>query len=147
MNHLSLAGRFALAVPALALALSVERPAGAEATTTECSNGHFADHLDAGKPVGDAASIGAAKKALYWVDVANTGAPTQVTLVWSLDGQEVQRQLLDVGTSGHWHTWGSRPLGKASTVAVKVLRADGTTMKEDSLTVAPPASEPAKPAS
>ncbi len=96
--------------------------------------------------MGDATSIGAAKKAVYWVDVANTGAPTQVTLVWSLDGQEVQRQRLDVGTSGHWHTWGTRPLGKASTVAVKVLRADGTTMKEDSLALPAAASEPAKPA-
>jgi hypothetical protein len=147
MNHRSLARRFAFAVPALALAVAIARPAGAEETSIGCSNGQFADHLEAGKPVGDAASIGAAKKAVYWVDVANTGAPTQVTLVWSLDGQEVQRQLLDVGTSGHWHTWGTRPLGKASTVAVKLLRADGTTMKEDSIALPAVATEPAKPAS
>ena len=146
MNR-SLVPRLALAVPAAALALAVARPAAADDTALECSNGHFADHVEAGKPVGDAASIAAARTAVYWVDVANTGAPTQVTLVWSLDGQEVQRQLLDVGTSAHWHTWGRRPLGHASDVAVKVLRADGTTMKDDTLAIPAAAAEPARPAS
>ena len=140
MNR-SLVARLSLAVPAFAAALAFASSAHAEGAGASCTNAQFADHLEAGKPVGDAASIETAKKAVYWVDVANTGAPTQVTLVWSLDGQEVQRQLLDVGTSAHWHTWGARPVGKASQVSVKLLRADGTTLKEDALMLpsAPPA--------
>ncbi len=146
MNR-SIVARLSLAVPALATVLAFAPAARAEEAGASCTNAQFADHLEAGKPVGDASSIEAAKKAVYWVDVANGGAPTQVTLVWSLDGQEVQRQLLDVGTSAHWHTWGTRPVGKASQVSVKLLRADGTTMKEDSLTLPSAAPEPSKPAS
>jgi hypothetical protein len=107
----------------------------ADTAPVTCVAGQFADHIDGGKPVGDAKSIAEARKATYWVDMANTGEPTQVTLVWKFDGQEVQRQSLDVGKSPHWHTWGSRPLGTASTIDVQVLDASGTSLKEDSLSI------------
>ena len=145
MNHRSLvAVSFAVALPFVSVA-QVAAAAPSEGNV-ECSNAQFADHLEAGQPVGDAASIGAAKKAVYWVDVANPGAPTQLTLVWSLDGKEVQRQLLDVGTSKHWHTWGMRPLGNAQAIRVQLLGEGGSVLKEDSLALAP-ASAPPHPAS
>jgi hypothetical protein len=45
-----------------------------------------------------------------WVHavVRNLGAPTQVTLVWSLEGVEHWRVTLDVGTSPRWRTWARR---------------------------------------
>jgi hypothetical protein len=101
--------------------------------SVSCVSGQFGDHVESGKAAGDAGSIFAAKKAVYWVDIANAGAATQVTLVWTLDGKEVQRQSLDVGTSPHWHTWGTRPLGGAQKVDIEVLDAAGHSLKTDSL--------------
>jgi hypothetical protein len=98
-----------------------------------CVSGQFGDHIEQGKVVGDAEGILAAKKAVYWVDIANAGEPTQVTLVWTLDGREAQRQTLDVGTSPHWHTWAMRPLGNAHKVNVEVLDASGRSLRVDSL--------------
>ena len=40
--------------------------------------------------------------------VRNLGAPTQITLVWSLEGVEHWRVALDVGTSPRWRTWARR---------------------------------------
>ncbi len=98
-----------------------------------CVSGQFGDHVESGRAAGDAAGIFSSKKAVYDVDITNSGAPTQVTLVWTLDGQEVQRQLLDVGTSAHWHTWGMRPIGNAKKVDVLVLDASGTSLKTDTV--------------
>jgi hypothetical protein len=70
---------------------------------------------------------------VYAVDIANPGEATQVTLVWTLDGHEVQRQSLDVGHSGRWHTWGIRPLGNAKKIDVEVLDASGRSLKTDSV--------------
>jgi hypothetical protein len=96
----------------------------------------FADHVEAGKPAGDAKSIATAHKAIYWVDAANAGEAAQLTLVWKIDDKEVQRQSLDVGRSPHWHTWGSRPLpAGAKTVSVQVLDAAGKSLKEDAITL------------
>jgi hypothetical protein len=123
--------RFAAFVaPAVMLATS---PAFADPGSVACADGKFGDHIEEGRPVGDAASIFLAKKAVYWVDVANQGAATQVTLVWSVDGKEVQRQSLDVGQSPHWHTWGIRPLQSATKIDVEVLDAAGTSLKKDSI--------------
>ena len=105
-----------------------------------CVSGQFSAQVDHGKPQGGADDIAANKKATYFVDVANPGAPTQVTLVWSLDGKEVQRQSLDVGTSPHWHTWGSRPLGNAKDIQVELLDASGGSLKTDSMSLSPKAS-------
>lgn len=125
--------RFAI-VPVLFLGLTVSNARAEDAAVT-CVTGQFADHVEQGKPVGDAASIAAAKKAVYWVDMGNTGDATQVTLVWKVDGKEVQRQTLDVGHSPHWHTWGGRPLGGAKAVEVQVQDSAGATLKEDSLSL------------
>src|SRR5689334_21527780 len=75
----------------------------------------FTDKVDASKPVGDASSIGAT--ATYFVVVGNKGEPTHVTLVWKLDDKEAGRQILDVGKSPRWRTWGTFPTKKAHTVA------------------------------
>ncbi len=119
------------AVGVVALASTAAR--ADDAPSVACVAGEFGDHVDQGRASGDSAAIFAAKKAVYWLDVANAGEPTQVTLVWTLDGREVQRQSLDVGRSGHWHTWGMRPLGDAKRVEVTVLDAAGHTLKTDSI--------------
>ncbi len=126
----------ALAAPVtLSLAATASADtAPADAPAVACVSGQFADHVEAGHPAGDVASIFAAKKAVYFVDVSNPGEATQVTLVWTLDDHEVQRQSLDVGRSPHWHTWGSRPLGDAHKVDVEVLDAAGHSLKKDSIT-------------
>jgi hypothetical protein len=100
-----------------------------------CVRGAFADHVEQGKPAGDSAAIATANRAVYGVDIANGGDATQITLVWKLDGAEVQRQTLDVGHSPHWHTWGMRPLGHAKTVDVDVLDASGKVIQHDSMSV------------
>jgi hypothetical protein len=109
--------------------------AHADGSAVSVVTSQFCDHVDHGKPVGDAKSIADAHKAIYWLDMANTGDATQVTLVWKIDGKEIQRQSLDVGQSGHWHTWGGRPLlsGATGKVDVEVLDAAGNSLKQDSL--------------
>ena len=118
-----------VAMPALA------QPSG---SAVECVDGKFGDHIEDGHVVGDAGSVFAARKAVYWVDIANAGEATQVTLVWSLDGHEVQRQSLDVGRGPHWHTGGVRPLGNAHKVDVEVLDAAGHSLKTDVLAASSP---------
>jgi len=114
--------------PSLALADTTTDP-----KPVTCVAGAFGDRVEQGRVAGDGAAVFAARKAVYWVDVANPGAPTQVTLVWSLDGREVQRQSLDVGSSSHWHTWGIRPLGGAKKIDVEVLDAAGHSLRTDTL--------------
>ncbi len=117
-------------LPVVTLAAAQEAPSSAGVAVVD---GKFGDHVEGGRVVGDGASVLASKKAVYWIDVANTGAATQVTLVWNIDGTEVQRQSLDVGTSPHWHTWGIRPLGAGKRVDVTVLDASGRTLRTDSV--------------
>jgi hypothetical protein len=110
--------------------------ARAEGSSVSCVGGQFGDHIDHGKAVGDAKSITDAHKVVYAVDIANAGEATQVTLVWKVDGKEIQRQSLDIGQSPHWHTWGSRPLSATpSKVEVQVLDAAGASLKEDALSL------------
>jgi hypothetical protein len=124
---------FVATVPALASAESTT-----EAPSVTCVSGQFGDHVEQGRAAGRTDAIFTAKKAVYWVDIANAGEATQVTLVWSLDGQEVQRQSLDVGRGPHWHTWGVRPLGNAHKVDVEVLDAAGHSLKTDVLAASSP---------
>ena len=114
---------------------SFESAARADDASVSVVSGQFADHVEGGKPAGDAKSIAAAHKAVYYIDAANTGDATTVTLVWSIDGKEVQRQSLDVGRSAHWHTWGTRLVKGAKTVSVQVLDAGGKSLKEDSISL------------
>ncbi len=122
-----------LAAGLVALAPSLAHADDAPATTVSFVSGQFGDHVEQGKPAGDTTAIFTAKKAVYGVDVANGGEPTTVTLVWTLDGKEVQRQSLDVGRSPHWHTWGMRPLGDAKKVDVEILDASGHSLKTDTV--------------
>jgi hypothetical protein len=69
------------------------------------------------------------------LDVSNAKDATQITLVWTIDGKEAAKQTLDVGHSPHWRTWGSWSIKNAHKVEVKVTDADGTTLKEDTLTL------------
>src|SRR5207302_5534286 len=91
MKHFPIASLLALvlAVPAA--------PALAHADGVTVVGGQFTDRVERSRPVGDAAALATARTAIYWVEVANPGAPTQVTLVWKADGREVSRQALDVG--------------------------------------------------
>jgi serine/threonine-protein kinase len=99
-----------------------------------CLDGKFADRIEQGNPAGDAKGIASARKAIYWLDLANRGRPTQVTLVWRIDGKEVQRQMLDVGHAPHWRTWGVHKVAGAHEIEVRVLDATGHSLKEDSVT-------------
>jgi hypothetical protein len=114
--------------------LTVSAVAWAEPAVT-CDEGAFAEKVVDRKPMGDVSAIATAHKATYFVVIKNPGAPTTVTLVWKVDGTEVQRQSLDVGTSSGWKTWGSRWIGEAKKVDVSVLDATGATLKDDSLTL------------
>ena len=112
-------------------------PAPSRARAGEVSvavlDGEFADHIEQGRPVGDASGIAAGHKAIYWIDLANAGEPTRVTLVWILDGREVERQSLEVGHTSHWRTWGARRVGGAHKIDVQVVDASGRSLKEDSV--------------
>ena len=130
--------KFSLPLCMVLMAGSLIPAAALAAGDVSCVSGQFAATVESGKPSGDASAIASQRKATYFVDVANPGSPTQVTLVWKLDGKEVQRQSLDVGTSPHWHTWGSRPLGKATQIDVEVLDPSGASLKTDSLSLAQP---------
>jgi hypothetical protein len=124
---------FALVVPAVAHA--EDAPAPSPSAAVSCVDGRFGDHVEKGRAEGDAKGIVTANKAVYSVDVANTGEPTQVTLVWSIDGKEVQRQSLDVGHAPHWRTWGWRPAGHAKSIEVRVLDSAGAELRKDSITL------------
>jgi hypothetical protein len=125
---------FALTLPAVAHADDAPAPTPAPApSAVTCVDGRFGDHVEKGHAEGDAKAIVAANKAVYSVDVANTGDAAQVTLVWSVDGKEVQRQSLDVGHAPHWRTWGWRPVGHAKSIEVRVLDAAGAELRKDSL--------------
>jgi hypothetical protein len=99
----------------------------------------FTDRVEKSNPVGDLSTLATVPKATYWMDVANPGEATQLTLVWKHDGQEVTRQSLDVGRAPHWRTWGSHPRRGAHLIEVLVLDGAGNTLKTDSATIAAPA--------
>jgi hypothetical protein len=100
----------------------------------------FTDRVEKSNPVGDSSALASVPKATYWMDVANPGDATQLTLVWKHDGQEVARQSLDVGKAPHWRTWGSHPRRAAHLIEVLVLDGAGNTIKTDSATI--PATTP-----
>lgn len=94
--------------------------------------GQFTDLVEAGRPVGDAASLGSARNAVYWVEVNNPSAAVTLTFVWRIDGREVQRQTLDIGRGPRWRTWVMRRLpSSARTVEIQVLDASGTQIHTD----------------
>jgi hypothetical protein len=124
-----------LSLFALSLLLLVPGAALADDSSVTVVDGRFGDHIEQGRAAGDAKGIATAHKAVYWVDVANAAEASQVTLVWTVDGKEVQRQSLDVGRSPHWRTWGSRPVGGAHKIDVQVLDASGKSLKEDSVSL------------
>lgn len=40
-----------------------------------------------------------------FIEVLNRGAPRQLAMVWRLEGKQVARFSLDVGSSPRWRTW------------------------------------------
>jgi hypothetical protein len=129
---LSLAALVFASLSVSVAAYADDAPAPSPSAVT-CVDGRFGDHIEKGRAEGDAKAITAANKVMYSVDVANAGEPTQVTLVWSVDGKEVGRQSLDVGRSPHWHTWGWRPAGHAKAIEVRVLDGAGAELRKDTL--------------
>ena len=125
---------FALALAPVVARAADDAPAPTPApSSVACVDGRFGDHVEKGRAEGDAKAIVAANKVVYSVDVANTGEPSQVTLVWSVDGKETQRQSLDVGHAPHWRTWGWRPSGHAKSIEVRVLDASGAELRKDAI--------------
>jgi len=118
-------------------------PAGSTTTATPTAltvvAGQFTDRVEKSNPVGDSSTLASVPKVTYWMDVANPGEATQLTLVWKHDGQEVTRQSLDIGKAPHWRTWGSHPRRAAHLIEVLVLDGAGNTLKTDSATIATPA--------
>ena len=123
--------RFVL-LPAIALTLAAV-PALADDAAVSVVRSQFTDHIEDRKPVGDGSALAGQPTATYWVEVSNTKAPTEVTLVWTIDDKETVRQTLDVGTSPRWRTWGSCSIRKAHNVKVEVLDKDGASLRTDSL--------------
>jgi hypothetical protein len=117
-------------------------PAGSTTTATPTTltvvASQFTDRVEKSNPVGDSSALASVPKATYWMDIANPGEATQLTLVWKHDGQEVTRQSLDVGRAPHWRTWGSHPRRMAHLIEVLVLDGAGNTLKTDSATIAAP---------
>jgi hypothetical protein len=93
--------------------------------------GQFTDAVVAGRPRGDAAAAAASRQVVYWMEVANTGAPAAVTVVWKIDGHEVRRQALDVGHAPRWRTWAAFRRNGARAVEVQVLDAAGASLHTD----------------
>ena len=93
--------------------------------------GQFTDHVVGGRPQGDAASAAASREVVYWMEVANAGAPAAVTVVWRVGGREVLRQSLDVGRAPRWRTWATLRRNGARAVEVQVLDAAGASLPTD----------------
>lgn len=93
--------------------------------------GQFTDRVVGGRPQGDAASAAASREVVYWMEVANAGAPAAVTVVWRVGGREVLRQSLDVGRAPRWRTWASLRRNGARAVEVQVLDAAGASLHTD----------------
>jgi hypothetical protein len=110
--------------------------AQAEEQSLSAFAAQFTNKVEASKPVGDASTIQSGQVATYYVEVNNPNAPTQITLVWKLDGAEAGKQTLDIGRSPRWRTWGSWPTRKAGTIEVHVLDKDGHELRSDSLSFA-----------
>lgn len=57
-----------------------------------------------------------------WVHVAveNRGAPSNITMVWFLDDEEIWQMDLKVGTSARWRTWSRSKMGPHRTGAWRV---------------------------
>jgi hypothetical protein len=134
------AGATASAAPASSAAATATSTTAVTPTTLTVLAGQFTDHVEKSNPVGDSSALTSVPKATYWMDVANPGDPTQLTLVWKHDGEEVARQSLDVGKAPHWRTWGSHPRRSAHVIEVLVLDGAGNTLKTDSATI--PATTP-----
>jgi hypothetical protein len=90
--------------------------------------GQFTDHVVGGRPQGDAAAAAATREVTYWMEVANSGAPAAVTVVWKVGGHEVRRQSLDVGRAPRWRTWAAFRRNGAHAVEVEVLDAAGASL-------------------
>lgn len=93
--------------------------------------GQFTDRVEGGRPQGDAAAAATVRDVVYWMEVNNTGAASQVTLVWKVNGHEVRRQSLDVGHAPRWRTWGTFRRNGATSVEVDVLDPAGASLHTD----------------
>jgi len=107
--------------------------AAADTAQVAVVRSQFTDKVEHSAPVASADQLAQSPRVTYWLSVKNDKAPTQVTLVWKLDGKESGRQTLDVGISPAWKTWGTHARLGAKTIEVDVLDAAGNTIKTDTL--------------
>lgn len=106
-----------------------------DASSVSLVSSQFTDKVEQSKPVGDLDAASHAKVVTYYVEIANTKAPTEIQLVWKRDGKEVVRQHLDIGTSPRWRTWGMCPTANAKEMEIDVLDASGNVLKSDTLAI------------
>jgi hypothetical protein len=109
----------------------VMAPVTASADGVTFVRGQFTSRVERGQPVGDTAAAG--RQILYWMEIGNAGAPTQVTLVWKVGGRAVTRQSLDVGRAPRWRTWGVFN-NRGGNIEVEVLDAAGASLHTEQLT-------------
>jgi hypothetical protein len=103
--------------------------------TVEVVRSQFTDKVEQSNPVATPAELASATRVTYWVAVKNTKEPTTITLVWKLDGRESGRQVLDVGTSPAWKTWGTHATFGAKSVEVDVLDKAGAVVKTETVSI------------
>ncbi len=63
----------------------------------------------------------------------NRDAPTEVTLVWRINGNVARRQSIDIGSTHRWRTWGSHRAGRSAQVSVEILDAGGRSLHTETL--------------
>lgn len=95
--------------------------------------GQFTDRVERGVPVTAADQLSASGRLVYWVEAANSGEISTVTLVWRVGGREVSRQTLDVGRGPRWRTWGVLLRRGSGPVEVQVLDGAGAVLHTDRL--------------
>lgn len=95
--------------------------------------GQFAERVEAGQPVGDAAAARASGRITYWFILGNSGPATTVTVVWKVNGSVVRRQSLDVGATPRWRTWASHRVGRSGQLSVELLDAEGRPLHSETL--------------
>jgi len=72
-----------------------------------------------------------------WMNARNSGEPSEVTVIWSLDGRERSRYTAKIGQSPRWRTWSRITLRDRSRGAwtVTVLDQSGETLATASFQV------------
>lgn len=131
-NGMAMAGlRTMAAMAALLLAGGTACADATDSATVSVVEARFVDQVDRNVPAGDGTAD--PRRATYWMRLRNRGPASEVVVVWTVDGREVQRQRVLVGVSPSYRTWAARPVRGAAHVSVRVLDGSGAVLHEDRL--------------